>query len=323
MQATKPKLRDKFRETCRVRHLSKRTEKAYWWWVLRFLRFYRMRHPREMGEPEIAEYLTWLATHRKVSATTQNQALNALGFLYRDVYQRELKGLNQLVRARRPRRLPVVLSRSEVRGLFDLMEGTPRLVCRLLYGSGIRLLECMRLRVKDLEFEAHQVFVRGGKGNRDRVTILPSSLEEELRRMLVTNQKHHARWVKKDRGWVETPGALMRKYPNAGREWTWQWVFPATRTYYDAESGQHRRHHLHESVIQREMRNAVIRSGIAKRASCHTFRHSFATHLLEDGSDIRTVQELLGHRDVRTTMIYTHVLNRGPAGVTSPIDRLE
>jgi len=256
-----------------------------------------------------------------VSASTQNQALAALLFLYGPVLGVELPWLDGLVRAVRPERLPVVLSRDEGRAVL-LARGTSRLMAVLLYGAGLRLLECARLRVKDLDFAANQIVVRSGKGDRDRVTILPAVVRPALERQLARVRAQHERDRRAGAGWVELPHALARKYPNAGREWAWQWVFPATRTYTERTTGQRRRHHLHETVVQRAVHRAVREAGLTKPASCHTFRHSFATHLLEDGYDIRTVQKLLGHRDVRTTMIYTHVLNRGPAGVHSPLDGL-
>jgi len=230
--------------------------------------------------------------------------------------------LDDLVRAKRPVRLPVVLTREEVAAVLGQLLGVKRLAAALLYGSGLRLLECLRLRMKDVDFARNEIIVRAGKGGRDRRTMLPGALKDALERLVEAGRHQHQRDLTADAGWVALPHALGRKYPNAGREWSWQWVFPATRIYFDGESGQRRRHHLHESVLQRAVREAVLRAGIPKHAGCHTFRHSFATHLLEDGHDIRTIQELLGHRDVRTTMIYTHVLNRGGRGVTSPVDRL-
>ena len=230
--------------------------------------------------------------------------------------------LDNVVRAKRSERLPVVLTREEVRAVIRELQGPPQLMAILLYGSGLRLLECARLRVKDVDFATNQIIVRAGKGDRDRVTMLPAAVKPDLVRHVEMVQRQHEADLRHGAGWVELPWALARKYPNAGREWAWQWVFPATRIYVDRETGQRRRHHLHESVLQRAVKEAVRRAGIAKRATCHTFRHSFATHLLEDNHDIRAVQELLGHRDVSTTMIYTHVLNRGPGGVRSPADRM-
>jgi integron integrase len=313
---------DQVRDAVRVRHLSRRTEEAYLQWIRRYILFHHKRHPREMGEKEVADFLSALAVQGNVSASTQNQALNALLFLYREVLRVELGWLEDVVRAKKPRRLPVVLTREEVRRVLDHLRGSPRLMATLLYGSGLRLMECCRLRVKDVDFGAQQLLVRAGKGNKDRITLLPRALQPELRTHIEGVRRQHQADLARDAGWVELPGALGRKYPNAGREWPWQWVFPATRTYLHRKTGQHRRHHLHESVIQKAVRAAVRRAAIPKPATCHTLRHSFATHLLEEGYDIRTVQELLGHKDVATTQIYTHVLNRGPGGVNSPADRL-
>jgi integron integrase len=291
-------------------------------WIRRFIFFHGKRHPAEMGAPEITKFLSSLAVEGNVAASTQNQALSALLFLYRDVLEQDLPWLDDVVRAKRPARLPVVLTRDEVRTLLLQMHGVPRLMAMLLYGAGLRLLECAHLRVKDVDFARSQLVVRSGKGDKDRVTMLPAVVRAELTRHLEAVKQQHEMDLRHGAGWVELPSALARKYPNAGREWPWQWVFPATRIYVERATGQRRRHHLHESVLQRAVREALMKAAIPKRASCHTFRHSFATHLLEDGHDIRTVQELLGHRDVNTTMIYTHVLNRGPAGVQSPADRM-
>jgi integron integrase len=318
----KPRLLDAVRDAIRVRHYSRRTEKAYVCWIRRYILFHGKRHPAEMGADEVSRFLSSLAIEGNVSPSTQNQALAALLFLYTRVLGTELPWLTELVRASRPARLPVVLSREEVRAALVALRGTPRLIGVLMYGAGLRLLECCRLRVKDVDFAAHQLIVRSGKGDRDRVTLLPAVVVPALERQLAWVQALHDRDLRAGAGWVELPHALGRKYPNAGRELAWQWVFPATRTYREPVTGQRRRHHLHETVIQRAVYRAVREAGLAKRASCHTFRHSFATHLLEDGYDIRTVQELLGHRDVRTTMIYTHVLDRGPSGVRSPVDGL-
>jgi integron integrase len=311
------------RTALRTRHYSRRTEDAYVAWIKRYIFFFdAKRHPAEMGAPEITRFLSSLAVSRGVAASTQNQALSALLFLYRDVLEVDLPWLDTIVRAKRPERLPVVLARDEVRAVLQRLEGMPRLMACLLYGAGLRVLECSRLRVQDVDLGRNQLVVRGGKGDKDRVTMLPAVIKTDLARHLQTVRAQHREDLAAGAGWVELPTALSRKYPTAGREWVWQWVFPATRTYRDRLTGQLRRHHLHETVLQRAVKDAVRRAGLAKRASPHTLRHSFATHLLEDGHDIRTVQELLGHRDVSTTMMYTHVLNRGPAAVRSPADRM-
>jgi integron integrase len=318
----KPRLLDRVRATIRARHYSRRTEKSYVAWIRRYILYHGKRHPAGMGATELTQYLSSLAVHGNVAASTQNQALSALLFLYREVLQQDVPWLDAIVRARRPVRLPVVLTRDEVRAVIGQLRGTARLMAILMYGSGLRLLECARLRVKDIDFVRKQIVVRAGKGDKDRVTPLPMIVAADLARHLEGVKQQHEHDLRQGAGWVELPWALARKYPHAGQEWAWQWVFPATRTYVDRETGQCRRHHLHESVLQRAVKDAVHRAGISKRATSHTFRHSFATHLLEDDRDIRTVQELLGHRDVSTTMIYTHVLSRGPAGVQSPADRL-
>jgi integron integrase len=318
----KPRLLDRVRQAIRARHYSLRTEKAYVHWIRRFIVFHDKRHPAEMGAPEVTKFLTSLAVDGHVAASTQNQALSALLFLYKEVLGSELPWLDDLVRAKAPEHLPVVLTREEVRRVLGQLTGVPRLMALLLYGGGLRLLECCRLRVQDVDFGANQILIRDGKGHKDRVTMLPASVRADLAPHIERVRGQHQADLRNNAGWVELPWALARKYPNAGREWRWQWVFPATRIYVERLSGQRRRHHLHESVLQRAVKDAVWGAGLAKRATCHTFRHSFATHLLEDGHDIRTVQELLGHRDVSTTQIYTHVLNRGPAGVRSPADRM-
>jgi integron integrase len=317
-----PKLLDRVRQALQTRHYSRRTIKTYVGWIRRYILFHRKRHPAEMGAGEVTQFLTALAVERKVAASTQNQALGALLFLYREVLEQDLPWLDELVRARRPEHLPVVMMRDEVRAVLQHFHGVPRLLALLFYGAGLRLLEGARLRVQDVDLAANLIVVRDGKGAKDRVTMLPAAVKTDLTRHLEGVRRQHERDLQAGAGWVELPDALGRKYPNAGRQWGWQWIFPATRLYFHRETRQRRRHHLHESVPQRAMKEAVRRAGIAKHAKCQTFRHSFATHLLEDGYDIRTVQELLGHRDLATTMIYTHVLNRGPAAVRSPVDRM-
>lgn len=315
-----PRLLDRVRAAIRARHYSRRTEAAYVGWVRRFVLFHGKRHPEELGEAEITAFLTHLAVKAHVSASTQNQALSALLFLYRDVLARNLEWLDGVVRAKRPARLPVVLSREEAAALLRGLQGTPLLMASLLYGSGLRLLECCRLRVKDVDFDRNEITVRDGKGQKDRVTLLPARLAPALAGQIERVKRQHAEDLREGLGSVELPGALDRKYPRAAWEPGWQWVFPASRFYVHAESGRRRRHHLHETVLQKAVREAALRAGIAKAATCHSLRHSFATHLLDSGYDIRTIQELLGHKDVSTTMIYTHVLNRGGRGVRSPLD---
>jgi integron integrase len=316
------KLLDRLRHACRVRHFSPRTEEAYCHWTRRFIAHHGMRHPSEMGAGEVSAFLTALATKERVSASTQNQALSALVFLYRHVLGHPLGDLPTIARVRTPPRLPVVLTRGEVRQLLDALGGVPRVVCALLYGSGMRLLEALSLRVKDMEFERLEITVRQGKGRKDRVTMLPGSLVRELKAHLDTVRQTHDADLARGLGRAVLPNALDAKYPNAGRTWPWQFVFPAARICRDARWGPPNRFHLHESVVQRAVTRAARAAHLSKRVSCHTLRHSFATHVLEDGYDIRTVQELLGHADVSTTMIYTHVLNRGGLGVRSPADRL-
>ena len=318
----RPRLLDRVREANRLRHGSRSTEKSYIGWIRRYIVFHGKRHPAEMGAPQVAQFLSSHAVEGKVAASTQNQALSALLFLYRHVLHQDLPWLEDVVRARQSKHLRVVLTREEVRAVIGRLDGIPRLMATLLYGSGLRVLECARLRVQDVDFAMKQIVVRDGKGAKDRVTVLPAVAKQSLIQHLHCVKRQHETDLALGAGWVELPWALARKYPNGGREWPWQWVFPATRLYFDGATGQRRRHHLHETVLQRAVLEAVRQAQLGKRATPHTFRHSFATHLLEDGRDIRTVQELLGHNDVSTTMIYTHVLNRGPSGVTSPADRV-
>jgi integron integrase len=317
------KLLDRVKAAARSRHMSIRTEEAYTHWVRRYVLFHGKRHPREMGAPEIRDFLSDLASRHDVAASTQNQATAALLFLYRTVLRIELEPLGEVVRARRPRRLPVVLTADEVSRLMAELSGTHLLIASLLYGAGLRLLESLRLRVKDLDFERKEMLIREPKGGRDRMAVLPATVIPALRLHLEEVRRLHQRDLRDGFGEVMLPGALARKYPAAGRFWGWQFVFPSVRRSIDPRSGVVRRHHFNPSSVQKAVGRAVKAAGIQKHASCHTLRHSFATHLLEASYDIRTVQELLGHRDVRTTMIYTHVLNRGGRGVRSPLDFLE
>lgn len=314
-----PGLIQRYREELQTRHYARRTVKTYEQWLRRFLRFHGMRHPWEMGSGEVNAFLSHLAVNEQVSASTQNQALAALLFLYRNLLERELE-LDGVVRARTRQRLPVVLSEAQVRAVRQQLEGEPALVVGLLYGSGLRLMEALRLRVKDLDVERRELTVRDGKGGKDRLTLLPMSLVPALQEHLLQVRSIHRNDLNAGWGRVLMPYALERKYPNASREWGWQWVFPQQKRWRDPETGHQGRHHLDPSVMQKAVKRAVAAAGVSKAASCHTFRHSFATHLLERGQDIRTIQELLGHKDVSTTMIYTHVLNRGPLGVRSPAD---
>lgn len=320
--ALKPKLLDRVREALRLGHFSRRTEQSYVGWIRRFIVFHGKRHPDGMGATEVVGFLTHLAVNDNVSASTQNQALHAVLFLYRVVLKRELTGLSAAVRARTPQRLPVVLDRSEVRAVLGQLGGVMWVIGALLYGAGLRLHECLELRVKDVDFARGQIVVRRGKGNKDRVVPLPVLVRPRLERHLVEVRLLREADIGNGVGRVALPDGLERKYPAAATEWAWRFVFPAGRVCRDAKWGHPSRFHLHESAVQRAVTDAVRRAGLSKRASCHTLRHSFATHLLEDGYDIRTVQELLGHSDVSTTMIYTHVLNRGALGVRSPADRL-
>jgi integron integrase len=318
----KPRLLDQVRDALRIRHYSLRTEATYLQWIKRFILFHGKRHPLEMGEQEITSFLTHLAVDKHVAPSTQNQALAALLFLYKEVLEQGLDWMDDIVRAKRPGRIPEVLSPEQVRQLIDHLEGTHQLMARLLYGTGMRLMEAVRLRVRDVDFHYRQITVRNGKGNKDRVTVLPGSLFEPLKAQLTRIKTLHDKDLAEGFGHVYLPYALARKYPSADREWGWQYVFPASSRSKDPRSGAMRRHHVFEQNLQRAIKQAVVDLGFTSRVSTHTLRHSFATHLLEGGSDIRTVQELLGHADVKTTMIYTHVLQRGGRGVMSPLDRL-
>ena len=315
------KLLDQVRDALRVRHYSIRTEETYLQWIKRYILFHNKTHPRDLGESEISAYLTHLAVNKNVSASTQNQALSALLFLYQQVLGIKLDWLDNVVRAKRPKRLPVVLSRDEIQRVLKLITGTNGLVARLMYGTGMRLMEVMRLRIKDIDLSYKQILIRSGKGDKDRVTLLPESLIPELQQQIGLVKELHQADLAEGYGRVHLPFALARKYPNADRELAWQYVFPSLKRSIDPRSGRMGRHHLDEKNIQRATRHAARKAGINKLISSHTLRHSFATHLLEQGYDIRTIQELLGHKDVSTTMIYTHVMGRGGKGVKSPLDQ--
>ena len=318
----KPRLLAQVREAMRARHYSKRTEGTYIAWIRRFILFHHKRHPTELAEAEVNQFLTHLAIEERVSASTQNQALSALLLLYRHVIGRPLGELGNVIRARKSKRLPVVLTREEVSAVLNNLAGEQRLIAVLMYGTGMRLTECLRLRVKDIDFGSGEITIREGKGDKDRRTILPEKAKAPLRAHLEQVKKIHARDLANGYGRVPLPYALNRKYPNASAEWGWQYVFPQQNRWVNARTGEQGRHHVDQSIVQKAIKAAVREAGIVKPATSHTMRHSFATHLLEDGYDIRTIQELLGHKDVKTTMIYTHVLNRGGRGVKSPADSL-
>ena len=315
-----PRLLDQVRTAARLHHLSLRTEQAYVAWVRRYVRYHGTRHPADLGAEDVRSFLSYLATERNVAASTQNQALAALLFLYRAVLEQPLPKIQGIKSASRPARLPTVLRRDEVRAVLRELDGPMAIIGALLYGAGLRLMDALRLRIKDVDLELRTLTIREGKGAKDRITVLPDSVIPALRQHLEQVRTLHQRDLATGHGEVHLPHALARKYPNAARSWEWQYAFPAPRLSVDPRSGVVRRHHLSRSAVQKAVTAAVRRARIEKRASCHTLRHSFATHLLEDGYDIRTVQELLGHRDVRTTMIYTHALNRGGRAVRSPLD---
>lgn len=322
MSTESPRLLTRVKGHMRARHLSPRTVRSYVGWIIRYIRYHGMRHPTELGEAEIVAYLTHLSSERAVSRSTQMQALSALQLLYREVLGIPTSDLRRVLRSTSPTKLPAVLSRAEVRAVMGELKGTSRLIALLLYGAGLRLMECLTLRVKDLDFARGEIRVRRGKGGKDRITMLPKVVRAELEQHLVRVRALHERDLRDGAGRVEMPAAFERKAPSWALDFAWQWVFPASRRHHGDSGIAARRHHVHETAVQRAVQRAVREAGIAKRATCHTLRHSFATHLLEDGYDIRTLQELLGHADVSTTMIYTHVLNRGAMGVRSPADWL-
>ena len=317
-----PKLLDQVREVIRTKHYSLRTEQAYVNWIKRYIFFHNKRHPVDMAEPEIRAFISDLANKKSVTASTQTVALSAILFLYREVLKKDLPYIQGIERAKKSQRRPVVFTQTEVKEVLSRLDGVNSLIATLLYGAGLRLLDALRLRVKDIDFERNEITVREGKGNKDRVTMLPQSIKSQLREHLKKVRIIHEGDLRSGFGEVYLPDALARKYRNAANQWIWQYVFPSRVLSVDPRSGVKRRHHVSEEPVQRAVGKAIKASGIGKHGSCHTLRHSFATHLLEDGYDIRTVQELLGHKDVRTTMIYTHVLNRGGKGVMSPVDDL-
>lgn len=314
------KLLDQVQDVIALKHYSPSTGQTYAHWIKRFILFHHKKHPKEMGAPEIEQFLTHLATQENVAASTQNQALAALLFLYRDVLKQDLAFVQMNVRAQKPKLLPTVLTKAEAQKILALLSGTPQLMAKLLYGSGLRLMECVTLRVKDIDFARRQIIVRDGKGNQDRATMLPESLVAPLQEYLVRRKNLYENDVANGAGYVPLPFALERKYPNAHREWIWQFVFPSTQSAIEPKTRRKQRWHTSETTLQRAVKQAADRAKLDKRVNCQTFRHSFATHLLENGYDIRTVQELLGHKDVKTTMIYTRVLNRGKLAVRSPLD---
>jgi integron integrase len=318
----KPKLLTQLSQAIRSRHYSRKTESTYIHWIKRFIFFHHVRHPQEMAEPEINAFLTNLAVKEHVSASTQNQALCAIIFLYKYVINRKIGDIGEVIRAKQSRHVPVVMTKDEVKAVVSHLSGDKKLMASLMYGAGLRLMECLRLRVQDIDFSRNEITVRDGKGAKDRITMLPESLKEPLRQHLAKTKSVHESDIKDGWGYVLMPYALGRKYPNAPRDWRWQWIFPQEKRWKNTKTGKQGRHHVHETLLQKAVKEAVMKADIAKRIGCHTFRHSFATHLLENGYDIRTIQELLGHKDVSTTMIYTHVLSKGGHGVKSPFDGL-
>lgn len=318
----KPRLMERVRSMLRVKHYSRSTEKAYVRWIMRYIRFHKIKNPETMAKEEVTSFLSHLAVVEKVSSSTQNQALAALMFLYRDVYGVDRPWVTSVVRAKPGKTLPVVLSKIEVKLLLEALDGTTKLMAALLYGAGLRLSECCNLRVKDVDFLRSQLTIRRGKGGIDRAAVFPESIREKLREQLDLVAKKHSEDCKRGAGWVLLDDALDKKYRNAGRDLGWQWVFPGTRVHIEKETGHGWRHHLHQSVLQKAVKEAARRTNIYKRVTCHSLRHSFATHLLEAGTDINTIQKIMGHRDIRTTMKYIHVVDKGPMGVVSPLDRL-
>jgi integron integrase len=316
-----PRLLEQVRSIIRLKHYSIRTEEAYVHWIKEYILFHHKRHPLELGADNVSQFLSYLAETKHVASSTQNQAASALLFLYREVLAQPLPWLDQVQKAKKPAKLPVVFTKEEVRQVLSRLDGTKWLMASLLYGSGLRLMECLRLRVMDIDFEVNQLIVRDGKGGKDRITMLPTLLKEPLKQHLSRVEALHEQDLREGYGRVYLPNALERKYRNANREWVWQYVFPSGKRSTDPRTGKVQRHHVKESVLQQAVKSAIRAAGIKKAGSCHSLRHSFATHLLADGYDIRTIQELLGHKDVRTTMIYTHVLNRGGKGVRSPLDK--
>jgi integron integrase len=316
----KPRLLEEVRNAIRVKHYSIRTEEAYLYWIKKFILFHQKQHPLSLGEAEVREFITYLNLEENVAPSTQNQALSALLFLYKYVLHEDLNWVSEIEWAKKPKRLPVVFTKEEARKVLTMLEGSKWIMASFLYGSGLRLLECLRLRVQDIDFTSNNVLIREGKGNKDRVTVLPLSLKDPLTKHLEKVKILHQEDLKEGFGEVYLPHALAKKYPHAAREWNWQYVFPSAKRSLDPRSEVYRRHHVIESVLQRAVKEAIRKAGIQKQASCHTFRHSFATHLLENGYDIRTIQELMGHQDIKTTMIYTHVLNKGGKGTQSPLD---